>query len=328
MRNGRVLVVADIEGSSGCWSYRASSFMTPEWRRACLDMTLDVAAVVEALYAAGALQVQVHDFHRTGYNLLPERIDPRARVICGYRRAPVEGIGEPAGSDTVLFLGMHAASGTPGFLAHTMTSRLSSVEVNGRHLPEVALFSAALAPFGIRPVFFSGCPEACRQAEAFMPGIQIYALPKTVAPDAVDAAAWRRGLAEAAARSLANEDVAPFDPPGPFDTVITMRDGAPAARRLGRRWRIEYHGPRLFFCSADLRQLYHTLIRLCYLTPFWERTLPAGLWLYRLIGMAGRLWVRRGIGKELESSLKTELVRPADIRPRRDPSLPGGVSWN
>jgi len=324
----RVLVVADIEGSSGCWSYRASSFMTPEWRRACVDMTLDVAAVVEALYGAGAVQVQVHDFHRTGYNLLPERIDPRARVVCGYRRGPVKGIGTPAGSEAALFLGMHAASGTPGFLAHTLTSRLSSVEVNGHRLPEVALFSATLAPFGIRPVFFSGCPEACRQAEAVAPGIQVYSIPKTAGPKAFDPVAWRQGLAAAAARSLANEKVKPFDPPGPFHAVITLRDGAPAARRLGRRWRIEYHGPRLFFCAPDLRQLYHILIRLCYLTPFAERTLPAGLWLYRLIGLAGRAWVRRGTGRAFESFAKADSTGLADNRRSADRSFPGGVSCN
>jgi len=43
------LIIADIEGSSGCWSYRASSFMTKDWARACLEMTRDVQAVVQPL---------------------------------------------------------------------------------------------------------------------------------------------------------------------------------------------------------------------------------------------------------------------------------------
>jgi hypothetical protein len=73
-----------------------------------------------------------------------------------------------------------------------------------------------------------------------------------------------------------------------------MRDGKDAARRLGRRWGIETHGSRLFFTAADMDQLYHTLIRLCYLTPLVERTLPLGLMLYRLIGRAGLAWVKRG----------------------------------
>jgi hypothetical protein len=58
-----------------------------------------------------------------------------------------------------MMIGMHAAAGTTGFLAHTLTSRLSSLTVNGRPMAEVELFSASLAPFGIPPLFFSGCPR-------------------------------------------------------------------------------------------------------------------------------------------------------------------------
>ncbi len=298
MRFTRVLVVADIEGSSGCWSRRASAFMTPEWRRACVEMTRDVDALVRSLFGAGAAEVRVVDFHRTGHNLLPERIDPRARVLSGYRRGPVPGMGDPAGAEAALFVGMHAASGTPGFLAHTLTSRLALVEVNGRLLAEIALFAASLAPFGVRPVFVSGCPAACAQAEALIPGIRIFPLSKSGGPGALDAAAWRRGLAEAAALSLENRAVHPWDFQGPFRTVVTLRDGDAAARALAARWGIEVHGRRLFFTAADAHQLFLTLIRLCYLTPFVERTLPVGLFLYRLIGRAGLAWVRHGLRRE------------------------------
>jgi D-amino peptidase len=57
-------------------------------------MSLDVDAVV-GLFDAGVRQVTVKDFHRTGYNLLPEMIDHRARIDCGYRRGPVPGLGDP-----------------------------------------------------------------------------------------------------------------------------------------------------------------------------------------------------------------------------------------
>ena len=87
-----VLIIADIEGSSGCWSYSGSSFMTEAWFRACLEMTRDVDVVVTALFDAGIRQITVKDFHRTGYNLLPELIDSRAQVFSGYRPGPVPGI--------------------------------------------------------------------------------------------------------------------------------------------------------------------------------------------------------------------------------------------
>ena len=55
----RILIIADIEGSSGCWNRRASSFMTREWSRACVEMTRDVNAVVQA--KDETKPVSVHD---------------------------------------------------------------------------------------------------------------------------------------------------------------------------------------------------------------------------------------------------------------------------
>ena len=88
----RVLSIADIEGSSGCWTYAATSCLTPEWALACAAMTQDVQRVVRALFGAGVEDIIVKDFHRTGYNLLPEKIDRRARVDSGYALGPIPGL--------------------------------------------------------------------------------------------------------------------------------------------------------------------------------------------------------------------------------------------
>ena len=52
-----VLIVADIEGSSGCCRYKTSAFMTREWVRACEAMTADVAAVVREFLDTGVQTV-------------------------------------------------------------------------------------------------------------------------------------------------------------------------------------------------------------------------------------------------------------------------------
>jgi D-amino peptidase len=288
-----ILLIADIEGSSGCGSYRASSFLTGEWADACLEMTRDVDAVVRALFAAGARQVAVKDFHRTGYNLFPELLDRRAALISGYRRGPVPGIGEAFGVQALMTIGMHAAAGTGGFLAHTFTSRIASLQVSGLPVPELVFFSASLAPYGVRPVFFSGCPEACRQAEAAIGGIAAYPIEKAATDRRFDAAAWRGGLAEAAAGALFNRNTAPHQPEGPFEAKVRMRDGAAAARRLARRWKLETRGDTISVKAADIHELYMAMIRLCYLTPAVERILPLGLFLFDLRGRLGLSWARR-----------------------------------
>lgn len=297
MRTGlayhNILILADIEGSSGCGSYRASAFLTRPWAQACAAMSRDVDAVVRALFDAGVRRVTVKDFHRTGYNLLPEMIDKRARIICGYRRGRVPGLGDPDGADAVIMIGMHAASGTSGFLAHTLTSRLASLMVAGRPLAEVELFAASLAPFGIPAVFFSGCPVACAQACERIRSIQTFSIDKSVPPEELDTIHWRIDLARAAVKSLANLSVRPYCPDGPFRADITIRDGDQAANRMAAPWGFERTGAIVRIHAPDMHALYSDLIRLCYLSPRIEKTLPLSLALYNLVGRLGRQWVRR-----------------------------------
>jgi len=298
MKYKSIFIISDIEGSSRCWSYQASSFMTKEWRRACVGMTQDVNEVVKKLFEAGAERVWVKDFHRTGYNIIPERVDPRAKVISGYKPGPVPGIGNPEDASVVMFLGMHAASGTGGFLAHTLTSRIARLEVNEKPMSEVELFSASLAPYGLRPIFYSGCPIACSQAQAAIQGIHTYSIDKSTGLDDFDVDAWRSGLANAAVESLSNVSTVPFSPNGPFKAVITMRDGKQTARKIANRWCFAYKDDQIFFNSDDIHELYAKLIRLCYLTPLAEKMIPLVLSLYHLKGRIGLGWVRRGIQQE------------------------------
>ena len=299
-----LMIIADMEGSSGCWSYDGSSFMTEAWALACLDMTRDVNAVTKALLRAGVEKIIVQDFHRTGYNILPEFIDQRVEVRSGYRLGPVPGVGYPGNASAVMFLGMHAASGTKGFLPHTLTSRISCLEVNGKPLPEVALFSAAFAPFGLRPVFFSGCPIACAQAMETIKGLHCYPLEKSMGPAKFDAELWRVGLGKAAVEALSHANTKPYWPRGPFKAFVTMRDGKKEKDRLVRRWGFRVDGTNIILQSHDILGLYDDLVKLCYLTPFIEANLPKVIRFYRLVGRLGLAWVRwrlrkRGLGHVL-----------------------------
>ena len=292
-----VIIVADIEGSSGCFSYRASRFMTQEWPAACEAMSRDVSAAASALLEAGVERVTIHDFHRTGYNLLPELIDSRARVVHGYRLGPVPGLGDPGGAEAVMFVGLHAPSGADAFLAHTLTSRIARLEVNGRLLSEVELFSAVLAPYGVRPFFFSGCPVACAQAGEAMPGLACYPIDKSAGPRGFDAESWRKGLASAIKNSLKRPALPPYQPEGPLQAEVTMRDGAEAARRVARRWNLARDGARFRVAAPDMPDLYQQLSRAAYLNHLTARFLPQAMAAHNLLGRIGLAWVRRHLRK-------------------------------
>jgi D-aminopeptidase len=289
----RILILADLEGSSACWSYAASSFLTNDWARACLGMTQDISSVVSALFDAGVESVTIKDFHRTGYNLLTELIDSRAVIVSGYRRGPAPGIGHPGNAQAVMFLGMHAASGSNGFLAHTLTSRIAHLAVNDRLLAEVELFAAALAPWGIRPVFFSGCPVACDQAAAVIENLHCFPIEKFRGPDNFDSDTWRSALNQAAVRALSNHKTVPYCPVGPFDARVTLRDGETQAAKWARRWNLQQTGAQVRIQADQMDQLYLALIKLCYLTPLSQKILPLALWAFNLRGRLGILWARR-----------------------------------
>ena len=287
----KILIIADIEGSSGCMSYSASSFNTEEWYDACIDMSMDVRYVTDALFAAGAEQVVIKDFHRTGYNLLPELMNSRARLVSGYKNSPVPGIGSVYGCDAVMFTGMHASSGSGGFLAHTLTSRHGYILADGKSVSELQIFASSLYSHGLRPIFFSGCPEACREAVEAIPGIDVYQVDKS--SPLSDRKTWREGLAAAAVKSLSNPDTVPYIMKTPCNVELKVRDGESAAEKIARRWQLERSCDRIFFSAESFDEFYKILIRISYLTPFIEKILPAALPLFNLFGRFGLSVIRR-----------------------------------
>jgi D-amino peptidase len=286
--SNHVLIIADIEGSSGCWEKKAAKFFNGKWYEACVEMTKDVNAVSKALFDAGVLRITVKDFHRTGYNIIAENIDPRIELMSGYNQGPVPGFGQVPDVSSVMFMGMHAASGTNGFLAHTLTSRISRLVINGKIWSEVELFSASLAPYGIQPVFFSGCPEACRQAKNAISGIKVFPIDKFGPRHKFDVVSWRKALCRNAIKALNNQNTRPFLPKGPFNAIVNFRDGMKTAHQISKRWGFVRKRSEIQIEADTFHELYMGLIRICYLTPFIEKMLPSGLLaLYNLTGFAG-----------------------------------------
>jgi len=298
-----ILIIADIEGSTGCGSYDASSFNTPEWYNACIDMSLDISSVVSRLFDEGAENIYVKDFHRTGYNLLPELIDNRARIIHGYKEGPVPGIGDVYKAGAVMFIGMHASSGSGGFLAHTFTSRYSRIMVNGRRVTELQLFASSLYGFSLKPVFFSGCPVACMEAAEDIPDINIYPVKKDDSGN-IDKELCRAGLAEAAAGSLRNSKTRPYMMEHPFDARFVIRDGSNAAEKISRRWGVTQSGDIIFFYTESFDEFYKKLISISYFTPALEKITHAALFLFNLYGWFGLSIVRWKKRSEIREELK------------------------
>jgi D-aminopeptidase len=299
-----VLILADIEGSTGCSCREDAQLFTDGWVRACLNQTQDINLICQLLKEHGATRIRVKDFHRTGYNIFGHLLTPGVELDQGFCSRPVPGIGDVTGFDLLMMTGMHVASGCEGFLPHTLTSRFALIEVNGRPLCEAELFASSVARVGLRPVFFSGCPQACAQAKNAITGLNVYPVEKPLVELAGNA---RRKQAAAAALALKEAmrdslSSAPYLPSGPFNTRIIMRDGAAAAKRLRKRWQLSGKNEMIEFVADDMATLYWQLIKLAYLTPGSYRFLNIALKAANLMGYLAHIWARNRLQRGFYSS--------------------------
>jgi len=162
-------VFADIEGSFGIWRMRQCRMGTREWQygRACL--TEDVNHVICGAFDGGATRVLVKDTHEVGFNCLINRLDPRAEYLGGHYVTPSL-FGNIAGLDLVLYVAIHAASGTPeAFFPHTHYGVFSELRLNGAAVSEMDIYGGFLGELGIPIGFVSGEAIAVDQALKTLP---------------------------------------------------------------------------------------------------------------------------------------------------------------
>ncbi len=164
-----IAVFADLEGAFGIWRMRQCHTGTPEWQYGRECLTHDVNHVVAGAFDGGADRVTVKDTHATGFNILTRRLDPRVRYVGGHYVRP-SFFGDLASYDLVLYVAIHAASGTPGaFFPHTHYGIFSQVRLNDRPICEMDLYGAYLGAFGKPIGFVSGEEVAVEQALRALP---------------------------------------------------------------------------------------------------------------------------------------------------------------
>jgi D-amino peptidase len=76
----KVYVSVDMEGISGVNSDNQTSAAGAEYGRARKLMVEDANATIRGAFEGGATEVVVNDSHGSQRNLLPEDLDPRARL--------------------------------------------------------------------------------------------------------------------------------------------------------------------------------------------------------------------------------------------------------
>ncbi len=148
----------------------------------------DVNAVIEGLFEGGADVVHVVDGHGSGNphpDLPPERLDSRAQHIL--RDASFDAYADLTGAglyDAVAVVGMHAKTGSAGFISHTMYLG-TKLRLNGAWVTETEVVAYSWGRVGVPVIFASGDDVLARDLDT-MPWIEYVTVKKAEGADGAE----------------------------------------------------------------------------------------------------------------------------------------------
>ncbi len=224
----KVYISVDMEGISGVNGNDQTAAGQPEYGRARKLMAEDANAAIRGAFAGGATAVVVNDSHGSQRNLLPEDLDPRARLISHSfkRHGMLEGLDETF--DSVLFIGYHAKAGADrGVFAHTGSGVVRDLQLNGVSVGEGGMNAALARWHGVAVALVTGDDAAVDEVKAIAPGVTTVAVKRALNTRALEMLplAEARRLIEAGAKDAvaAAKKPAP-DRAGPYRVTMRFRD--------------------------------------------------------------------------------------------------------
>lgn len=203
----RVYISVDMEGISGISGNDQLAAGQSEYGRSRTLMAEDANAAIRGAFAGGAAEVLVNDSHGGQRNLLPEDLDPRARLISHSfkRHGMMEGLDDSF--DAVIFIGYHAKAQAPrGLFAHTGSGVVRDLRINGRSVGEGGMNAALAAWHGVPVVMVSGDDAAIEEMEGVIPGIRGVVVKRAInvrAVELVPLAAARQAIEDGAREAVA-----------------------------------------------------------------------------------------------------------------------------
>ncbi len=231
-RGLKVFISVDMEGLAGVVTSGDVSSNGPDYPHFRAIMAAETNAAIDGAFRAGATSVLVRDSHGSKENLLPNDVDPRARLLRGVSSGPknmMEGIDSTF--DAVVFIGYHAKAGTPNaILEHTSTGNVVDFSINGVSLPEGGYNALVAGLYGVPVVFVAGDRAVVEQVRGLLGPIDGVAVKDEIG-DAINGLSpkaaqeeIRKGV-EQAVRNRARAK--PYKLAGPYTMVLKVKQERP-----------------------------------------------------------------------------------------------------
>jgi D-amino peptidase len=263
----KVYISVDMEGISGISGSDQLSPAGSEYARSRKLMAEDTNAAIRGALAAGATDIVVNDSHGGQRNLLPEDLNPAARLIShSFKRyGMMEGL--DGSFDAVIFIGYHAKAGSPdGLFAHTGSGVVRDLRINGRSVGEGGMNTMLAAWYGVPVVLVTGDDVAVAEVKEMATAARGVVVKRAINVRAVELVSLetaRREIESAARAAVAGAKKTPPERRGPFNVQLEFRDtlipeiaeAFPTIRRVG---------PETVTFSMDTMPAAYRLIRVLY----------------------------------------------------------------
>jgi D-amino peptidase len=262
----KVHISIDMEGIAGIADAADTTPGAPHFSYARELMTGECNAAIAGCFDGGATEVIVNDSHDGMLNLIPDRLDRRARIIRG--RSKAYGMMQGIDDDTAatMFIGYHARAGNEngGVLNHTMRGRdVLGVFLNDEPAGELRLNAALAGCHNIPVVLISGDDVLCEEGQSCLGRVEAVAVKEAI--DKYTALSLHPELAQEQIRDGAMRGISKLAEYQPFriETPATLRvswnstsiaalcECVPGVKRVGARDN-EY-------ISADYPEIYRLL---------------------------------------------------------------------
>ena len=224
----KVYISVDLEGISGVNGDDQTSAGQLEYGRARKLMAEDANAAIRGAFEGGAADVLVNDSHGSQRNLLPEDLDPRARLITHSfkRHGMMEGLDDSF--DAVIFVGYHAKADAPrGLFAHTGSGVVRDLQINGRSVGEGGMNALLAAWYGVPVVSVSGDDVAVAEVKESAPSARGVVVKRAInvrAAELKPLQAARREIQEAARDGVQSAKRMSPQRQGPFKVQMRYRN--------------------------------------------------------------------------------------------------------
>lgn len=251
----KVFISVDMEGLAGVVSSTDVSTTGADYAHFRSIMAAETNAAIEGAFRAGATSVLVRDGHGTKHNILPNDLDPRARLLRGAStggKNMMEGIDSTF--DAVVFIGYHAKAGTPkAILEHTSNGNVVDVSINGASLPEGGYNALVAGLYAIPVVFVSGDRAIVEQLRELLGPIDAVAVKDEIA-DAINGMSPKQAQDEirmGVERAVRNRSKArPYRMQSPYTMVLKVKTEKPSHPGAERTAANEFR-----FTSPDLLEV-------------------------------------------------------------------------